>query len=719
MHSTQTATRQDRTDGLLCLLLLCTVCIFINQIGVRLALGLKLPVFLDCVGTIIAAAVGGYLPGIAVGFLTNLIASIGDADTAFYGTLNVLIAVSASLFARCGFFRSWWKTLLTVPVFAFIGGALGSLMTWFLYGLDFGSGISAPLAHRFYEEMALSPFQSQFTADLLIDLLDKTVVVLLVYLTLKLLPRSLQTKMNYLGWRQAPLSKEVKQMASESLSRSLSLRIKLPLVIGLATISIAAAATSISFLLFQKSSIDSHTQLGRSVSSLVASVVNGDRINDYLAKGEQAQGYDLVKQRLYEIRESSPDIEFVYIYRIMEDGCHVVFDLDTEDTPAGEVGEVVPFDVSFESVVPALLRGEEIDPIITDDTYGWLLTSYTPVYDSRGVVQCYACVDISMNKLRINSYSFLTREISLFLGFFILVLALGLWLAEYNIMLPINTMALVAGSFAYNSEHSRLETLETIKELKISTGDEIENLYHALLKTTADTVGYIAESQRQSEQITKMQNGLILVLADLVESRDKCTGDHVRKTAAYTRIIMDEMRREGIYADKLTDEFVEDVVNSAPLHDIGKIHVPDALLNKPGRLTEEEFRQMQEHTTAGREIIDSTIDSVSVEAGYLKEARNLAAYHHEKWNGKGYPCGLKGKQIPLSARIMAVADVFDALVSTRSYKKPFSFEAAMDIIREGAGSHFDPLVAQAFLNAEAEVRKVAQMNLAKEKKEKT
>ena len=717
MHSTQAASKKDRTDGLLYLLLLCTACVLINQGGVRLALALRLPLFLDCIGTILAAAVGGYLPGIAVGFLTNLFASVGNPDTAFYGTLNVLIAVTGGLFARHGFFRSPGRALLTVPAFAGIGGILGSVMTWFLYGLDFGTGISAPLAHRIYERHHLSPFLSQLSADLAIDLLDKLAVVLIVWAVLRLLPASIHQKMSYLGWNQAPLSEEVQKMASKSMSRSLSMRLKLPLVIGLATISIAVAATTISFLLFEKSAIDSHKQLGASVSNLVASVINGDRINDYLAKGENAQGYDLVRHRLYDIRESSPYIKYVYIYRIRPDGCHVVFDLDTDDTPASEIGDLVPFDASFAPCLPALLAGEPIEPIITNDTYGYLLTSYSPIYDSKGVCQCYACVDISMDQLRNNGFSFVTKQISLFLGFFILVLALGLWMAEYSIILPINTMALVAGSFAYNTESSRCETLETIKELNIRTGDEIENLYHALVKTTADTVGYIAEAQRRNEQITKMQNGLILVLADLVESRDKCTGDHVRKTAAYTKIILDELRREGVYAEQLTDEYVEDVVNSAPLHDIGKIHVPDALLNKPGRLTEDEFQQMQEHTTAGREIIDSTIDSVSVEAGYLREARNLAAFHHEKWNGTGYPCGLKGEEIPLSARIMAVADVFDALVSTRSYKKPFPFETAMDIIREGAGSHFDPLVAQAFLNAETEVRRVASANLAREKKQ--
>jgi response regulator RpfG family c-di-GMP phosphodiesterase len=202
------------------------------------------------------------------------------------------------------------------------------------------------------------------------------------------------------------------------------------------------------------------------------------------------------------------------------------------------------------------------------------------------------------------------------------------------------------------------------------------------------------------------------VLADLVESRDKCTGDHVRKTAAYTEIIMKQMKKEGIYTDILTDEYIEDVVNSAPLHDSGKIQVPDALLNKPGKLTDEEFKMMQSHTTAGGEIIQKAIKEVDEDSGYLNEAKNLANFHHEKWNGKGYPLGLNGEEIPLSARVMAVADVFDALVSRRSYKEPFPIEKAIDIIRNEAGEHFDANVVKAFLDAEDEIRRVAKMNMS-------
>ena len=149
------------------------------------------------------------------------------------------------------------------------------------------------------------------------------------------------------------------------------------------------------------------------------------------------------------------------------------------------------------------------------------------------------------------------------------------------------------------------------------------------------------------------------------------------------------------------------MVKSAPLHDVGKIVVSDTILNKPGRLTDEEFEIMKSHTLAGQEILENAKGAVS-ESSYLDEAQRLAAYHHEKWNGAGYPYGLAGEEIPLSARIMAVADVFDALVSKRSYKEGMPIEKALSIIHDDAGTHFDPIVAQAFLHAEAEVRRIAE-----------
>ena len=327
--------------------------------------------------------------------------------------------------------------------------------------------------------------------------------------------------------------------------------------------------------------------------------------------------------------------------------------------------------------------------------------------DSKGVCQCYVGVDINMNHIATNGYQFVARVVSLFFGFFLLILTGALWLAEYNIILPINTMDYAAETAAYNSAEARARSVERIDALDIHTGDEIENLYHSVARTTEEMVETIENVEHQNAVIHRLQNGLILVLADMVESRDKCTGDHVRKTAAYVDIILRELKREGVYQEQLTDDYIRDVVNSAPLHDVGKIQVPDAILNKPGKLTDEEFEIMKTHTTAGAAVIARAIDTVSEEkSGYLKEAMNLAHYHHEKWNGKGYPCGLAGEDIPLSARVMAVADVFDALVSRRSYKEGFPFEKALDIIREGSGSHFDPKVVNAFLAAQDEVHRV-------------
>jgi response regulator RpfG family c-di-GMP phosphodiesterase len=268
-------------------------------------------------------------------------------------------------------------------------------------------------------------------------------------------------------------------------------------------------------------------------------------------------------------------------------------------------------------------------------------------------------------------------------------------------------MAYAASAFAYNSEEAREQNVEQIRELDIHTGDELENLYLAFAKTTEDSARYFVEMQHKAEMISLLQSGLIMVLADMVENRDQSTGDHVRKTAAYVNIILKQLRAMGYYQDQLTDQYMQDVVRSAPLHDVGKIQVSDAILNKPGKLTEDEFEQMKKHTLAGQKILQQAIETMP-EADYLKEAMNLATYHHEKWNGKGYPYGLAGEDIPLSARVMAVADVFDALVSKRCYKEPFTFEKAISIIQEGSGNHFDPKVVEAFLASEEEVRAVAE-----------
>lgn len=200
------------------------------------------------------------------------------------------------------------------------------------------------------------------------------------------------------------------------------------------------------------------------------------------------------------------------------------------------------------------------------------------------------------------------------------------------------------------------------------------------------------------ERVSHMQSGMITFLAEVVENRDDNTGGHIRRTARYVELIAKELKRQERYSDILTDKYVADMVVAAPLHDIGKIHIPDAVLNKPGKLTEDEFEIMKGHTTAGEELLAHAKEEFG-ESGYLNTALEMAAYHHEWWNGKGYPYGISGSEIPLCARIMAVADVFDALTSKRCYKNAMPLEKAYAIIREESGTHFDPVVVEAFFAA--------------------
>lgn len=198
------------------------------------------------------------------------------------------------------------------------------------------------------------------------------------------------------------------------------------------------------------------------------------------------------------------------------------------------------------------------------------------------------------------------------------------------------------------------------------------------------------------EQVSDMQFNMITIMADIVENRDDNTGGHIKRTAKYVELIAYRLKKQGAYPDILTDSYVKDMIVAAPLHDIGKIHIPDSILNKPGRLTEDEFEIMKTHTTAGRDLLIHAEEELG-KSDYLNMAIEMAANHHEWWDGNGYPQGVKGEEIPLCARIMAVADVFDALTSKRCYKSAMPLEKAYAIIREESGTHFDPIVAEAFL----------------------
>jgi putative two-component system response regulator len=220
---------------------------------------------------------------------------------------------------------------------------------------------------------------------------------------------------------------------------------------------------------------------------------------------------------------------------------------------------------------------------------------------------------------------------------------------------------------------------------QIYTSDDTKNQQYIALLDNFNTE-LQEEVAQKTKNIIEMHDNLILSLAIMVDSRDNFTGGHIRRTSDGVRILVNEMMYGGEY--ELSDQFCRNIIKAAPMHDLGKITVDDAILRKPGPFTEEEFNIMKTHTVEGTRIVHEILKGTDDDE-FRVIAENIAHYHHENWDGSGYPDGLKGEEIPLEARIMAIIDVYDALVSRRAYKEKMSFKKANEIILDGMGSHFD------------------------------
>ncbi|MFO7751637.1 MAG: response regulator [Desulfobacteraceae bacterium] len=227
---------------------------------------------------------------------------------------------------------------------------------------------------------------------------------------------------------------------------------------------------------------------------------------------------------------------------------------------------------------------------------------------------------------------------------------------------------------------------------------------HIALKNHRDHLESLVSERTRMLNLT--QDVTIESLGNLAEYRDQETGGHIKRTKNYVRALALGLREKKKYAKEMSDSHIELLTKSAPLHDIGKVGVPDSILMKPGKLTAREFEEMKEHTVYGRDIIRASEKNLG-EDSFLSLARKIAYSHHEKWDGSGYPQGLIAEDIPLSGRIMAVADVYDALISKRVYKPPFPHKKAVEIIRKDRGGHFDPDVTDVFLQMEEQFRKIA------------
>ena len=236
---------------------------------------------------------------------------------------------------------------------------------------------------------------------------------------------------------------------------------------------------------------------------------------------------------------------------------------------------------------------------------------------------------------------------------------------------------------------------------------------HLALKAAADflrdkSAFLEAEVQKRTAELVAIQDTTIQIVTSLAESRDPETGNHIRRTQHYVQALAEKLSEDARWAAELTPQKISTMYKSAPLHDIGKVGIPDSILLKPGKLTREEFEVMKRHTLIGHEAIARAEQQLGIHVEFLETAKEIALSHHEKWDGTGYPRGLKGREIPLAARIMALADVYDALVSRRVYKEPMPHEKAIAILIEGRGTHFDAELVDAFVELQERMRGIVE-----------
>ena len=270
------------------------------------------------------------------------------------------------------------------------------------------------------------------------------------------------------------------------------------------------------------------------------------------------------------------------------------------------------------------------------------------------------------------------------------------------------TVAVFLKSWNYIEENKRMSILTYLLSLGVITSIQAFNP-EILISSVAITlliVGiYLNQEDPVMNEVARYHGEMVMGFATLVENKDGSTGGHIKRTTAYVKLLSEELRKRGYYRDILTKDYMKNLCQAAPMHDIGKIAVPDVVLQKPGKLTDEEFTIIKQHAANGGDIVKETFGHLGDEQ-YTQMVYQVARYHHEKWNGRGYPEGLKEDEIPLCARIMAVADVFDAVSEKRCYRDAMPMDKCFEIIRSGCGQDFDPVIAEVFLDIRDKVEAI-------------
>lgn len=426
-----------------------------------------------------------------------------------------------------------------------------------------------------------------------------------------------------------------------------------------------------------------------------ANILYDAPISDFLKSGKDI----IYKEYLSNLSAICKNFDLKYLYVYIPDfkknKLKTIFYLDGKsenNIPKRDLGTVVSWD--FNSAEKNAFFGIQDSKIIeTNNQFGHVMTRYAAVYDSNNKPIALVGVDLSFDEINFQlMINFVRGFLVIFVCLFLIYILLVLYIKQI-ILKPVSLISSRMFNFIKDNEPGQ-------EPIILDTQDELASMADAFNRMVADINSY-------TQQIYDTQMETIFSLAKLAQSRDDDTGKHLERVKQYCYVITQKLAEDSPYSDLIDDEFIKNIVNASSLHDIGKVGISDLILLKNGKLTDEEFAQIKKHTIIGAQTL-SEVHSKFGNNSFIEMGMIIANYHHERWDGRGYPEGLKGKDIPLAARIMSVADVYDALGTKRVYKDAFSQEKCIAIIKEERGTQFDPIIVDAFLDVVDKLYRVRQ-----------
>lgn len=670
-----------------------------------LAFHYDLPIYIDTVGTISVTALGGLLYGATAAFVSNLCGSFYDRGHLYFGLINVLVAIYTAFFLKKHTLRKPKDFLHYVLVAGTFSGALGMLIEYRLFQAPIHLSIRI-IMQFLMDSLNTSYFFSFLYTKVLLAIFDKAISLCIVLLLLHFIPATLQNDIENSIWGQTPLSQaEINEISNWEQDIPLPSRIRMILnLVGMAILLIFIGSW-IGVTLYNKTELEERTRIAENAVTFVEDEIDISKIDDYLNNGRSSEDYVKTETMLRKICNNSYGIDSLSLLRFSSDHVAFIFDIKKDSfVPAHSPGEIEDISDEYLPYLSSFLEGATIEPVETSGSRGKLLNVYRPLKTDAGTSSCYVVAEVSLTYMSSFVWDFVDKAALILSASFLLIIIYGVHMTNINVSFPISSLARCMDRFSTDGYEpsSWNQNIKALQNLHIHTKDEVEKLYHTLCTLTLDQYEQIRHVKRLSEEARDMQNGLIVIMANMAEKNDTFSRSHLEQSAAFVKVIAEGLHRKGYYTRKINETFIEDIVRNAPLHDIGKIRIPEAILKKSESRSKEEEEVFKTHTLEGKNVIEIAIETVHGES-YLKEARNMAAYHHEHWDGTGYPEGLSGEVIPLSARIMALADTLDRLTAPDTNRKNLSLEEAFQSIEERSGTEFDPKCVEALLEARPEV----------------